>query len=233
MNVTESTNLQTLLGWLLDRHTPDDAEPAARAAAVYLADRARAPLGAGPAGAVVEAGWESMLTSCAGCTACAPRRDLDEPAVFISAQVHTDAWGVHTDDQGRGYVLVEVDGEARFLPRSDPHDHESGPDGPVTRLRSPECGSGRHGDCRGGAWLSGMTLYVQCECGCHDGPAVDAVCVPAEAGSLPERRHHGDDAGPGAGEVPHAVVLPLRRVPVAQLRALLARTAGHRIGGAA
>jgi hypothetical protein len=76
MNITESIHIQTLLGWLLDPHTPHELEAVARNAAVYLAARAAVTLGAGPGGPAAAAGWSSMLTSCAGCSRC-PRPDPD------------------------------------------------------------------------------------------------------------------------------------------------------------
>jgi hypothetical protein len=221
MNITESTNVHVLLSWLLDPHSPDHAEPAAREAAAYLADRARSTLGAGLAGAAVEAGWRSMLTSCAGCTSCAGTDHRTDPApLFGTVQVHTDAWGVHTDADGRGYVLVDVDGGARFVPRSDPHGHEAGPDSAITVFRSPECGSGQHNTCTGRARWRVEDRFVDCECTCHEKPAGDAL--DGARSDVVSHSAPGDDSGADG-----AVVLAWRRVPLAQLRARLAGTPGR------
>lgn len=71
MNITESTDVQTVLTWLLDSHT-DDGEDQAKEAAARLADRAVAALGAGLHGYEVRLLWPDMLTACPGCQTCAP-----------------------------------------------------------------------------------------------------------------------------------------------------------------
>ncbi len=42
--------------------------------------------------------------------------DLDLSGLFAAPQIHTDEHGTHRDDQGREYRLVDIDGEATFIP---------------------------------------------------------------------------------------------------------------------
>jgi hypothetical protein len=73
VNIGEASDVQRLLGWLLDPHLtgPEDAE-VAKAAAERLADRAGKTLGAGIRGDGVASSWGNLLEGCPGCEECQP-----------------------------------------------------------------------------------------------------------------------------------------------------------------
>jgi hypothetical protein len=83
VNISESSDVQSLLGWLLNPHlTSREDEARARAAAERLADRASACLAAGIRGRDIAKDWDDLLSTCPGCADCAPpiTNDDDAPA---------------------------------------------------------------------------------------------------------------------------------------------------------
>lgn len=74
MNITESTDVQLLLAWILGTH--DIADDVAKHRAFHLAERARSTLGAGPTGAEVAALWRQRRPIVIRDTTDAPAPEL-------------------------------------------------------------------------------------------------------------------------------------------------------------